>query len=407
MFRYILTIAILSINIFAGDMKSDGVWPDTGNKTNDGKMSSAYGPRDKSSSGYTYDFHRGIDIANWKSFVYSFYKGKAKELGDDPGGWDEYIVISHGDNVNTLYGHCSLIDDVGDSTIDTGESIGTRGNHIHFSMFSDKWEGDYQNEYEKGSYHPMRFLPYNTTKNDNTTIENFILDRENSKVSFRLKVWGDILNCNCVEATLVNTWGNNKEGNSFWYEDWAQYYYDLYNSDLDDDTPDCDSPIDYLDDFKIQPKDFDKSDSFQEIDYTVYFIANILETDSLRINILNAEMNIVYRTVIPMNPFHISSTDNDIFPESPQLHPLYPNPFNCSLTIPFDLGANNRVNLKIYDINGHLIRDYGSLKHYNPGYNQTIWDGKNQNGLPVSSGEYLIQLQMQNHNMIKKVMLLK
>jgi len=201
-------------------------WPDTGTETNSGLMSSAYGPRDVNPSGYTYDFHRGIDIGiESGSNVYSFSQGSGVvEWIGYITGLERTVVIKHVDNVYSLYGHLSgeYVNE-GDE-VNNGALLASSGsNHLHFSVLQ-KWDESYPLEY---TYHPMRFLPYDITKNDNTTIENFILDRQNKKVSFKLKVYGDILNCNCVEATLVDTWGNNKEGNSFWYEDWAQYYYDL------------------------------------------------------------------------------------------------------------------------------------------------------------------------------------
>lgn len=63
--------------LFCIGTNAAGVWPDTGEDSNSGYMSSAYGPRDKTSGeGYTYDFHRGIDIANPNSNgVYAFSGG--------------------------------------------------------------------------------------------------------------------------------------------------------------------------------------------------------------------------------------------------------------------------------------------------------------------------------------------
>ena len=42
----------------------------------------------------------------------------------------------------------------------------------------------------------------------------------------------------------------------------------------------------------------------------------------------------------------------DFLPEEVELYPAYPNPFNPSVKIPFDLNQENVVNLFIFDLQG-------------------------------------------------------
>ena len=42
-------------------------------------------------------------------------------------------------------------------------------------------------------------------------------------------------------------------------------------------------------------------------------------------------------------------------PVSVRLHEAYPNPFNPSTTIKYDLNANVNVELAIYDVRGRLV----------------------------------------------------
>ncbi len=87
----------------------------------------------------------------------------------------------------------------------------------------------------------------------------------------------------------------------------------------------------------------------------------------------------------------------------------YPNPFNSSTiisyTIPQNLN-NTQVELKIYDIQGRLIKtlvnDVLSSGNY-----LTRWDGKNNNGITISSGIYFYRLNAENQFTIGKMSLMK
>jgi len=72
-----------------------------------------------------------------------------------------------------------------------------------------------------------------------------------------------------------------------------------------------------------------------------------------------------------------------------RLHQNYPNPFNPNTTLRFDVPAQSPVNLKIFDVNGRLIRVLIDGKEYGIGSWERKWDGKNDKGAPVQSGVYL------------------
>lgn len=72
------------------------------------------------------------------------------------------------------------------------------------------------------------------------------------------------------------------------------------------------------------------------------------------------------------------------------LHAPYPNPFNPSTSIRFDLPEKSRVSMVIYDVLG---REITTLIHntIEPGFQEIRWDGKDDNGNPVSTGMYIYQ----------------
>jgi len=70
----------------------------------------------------------------------------------------------------------------------------------------------------------------------------------------------------------------------------------------------------------------------------------------------------------------------------------FPNPFNPQTEIGFTLPRTTYVVLRIYNVLGEEIRTLVNGS-YAVGQHNVIWDGKDNNGHPVSSGVYLYQLQ--------------
>ncbi|MEA3392567.1 MAG: right-handed parallel beta-helix repeat-containing protein [Candidatus Marinimicrobia bacterium] len=71
-------------------------------------------------------------------------------------------------------------------------------------------------------------------------------------------------------------------------------------------------------------------------------------------------------------------------PETFKVHSAYPNPFNPSTTLEFDLPVAAKVECCIFDLRGNLIKNYKYNKQ--AGTHRITWSGSN-----VSSGIYLIR----------------
>ena len=84
----------------------------------------------------------------------------------------------------------------------------------------------------------------------------------------------------------------------------------------------------------------------------------------------------------------------------------YPNPFNPTTTIRYDLPAAALVNIVIYDITGREVARPLSTTQ-NPGYHSVIWNSKNFNGESVAAGIYFYQIQTKEFVQTKKMLLLK
>lgn len=99
--------------------------------------------------------------------------------------------------------------------------------------------------------------------------------------------------------------------------------------------------------------------------------------------------------------------ENHIVPTSDIAMYNYPNPFNPTTTIAFNLTEDSNIELSVYNIKGQmvkqLVRDQLSM-----GKHTVVWNGTNQNNQPVTSGIYLYKLKANGrYTNTKKMILLK
>ena len=102
----------------------------------------------------------------------------------------------------------------------------------------------------------------------------------------------------------------------------------------------------------------------------------------------------------------LSINNNKKIPTLDALHDNYPNPFNPTTTIQFDIKEINNVRLIIYNIRGERIKTY-NMKDIPPGFHSIKWDSTNEFGESVSAGVYLYQLQTKDFVKTRKMILLK
>jgi len=85
---------------------------------------------------------------------------------------------------------------------------------------------------------------------------------------------------------------------------------------------------------------------------------------------------------------------------------IYPNPFNPSTTIRFNIPGSAGVNLEIYNQRGQLVRILVN-DLVQAGEHSISWDGKDDNHLSLPSGLYYVKLSYQNKSFSKKMVLIK
>ena len=85
---------------------------------------------------------------------------------------------------------------------------------------------------------------------------------------------------------------------------------------------------------------------------------------------------------------------------------VYPNPFNPSTTISYDLPVNADVSIVIYDAIGQEIRQLVS-EYRTAGRYSVRWDSKDHLGRSVGSGVYIAKIKAGQHTALQKMLLLK
>ena len=93
-------------------------------------------------------------------------------------------------------------------------------------------------------------------------------------------------------------------------------------------------------------------------------------------------------------------------PKDYKLYNNFPNPFNPSTKIAFDLPKASHVKLIIYDIIGREVAQIADAD-YPAGYTELTWNGVNKNGVTVSSGVYFYRASTDSWDKVKKMLMLK
>ena len=103
----------------------------------------------------------------------------------------------------------------------------------------------------------------------------------------------------------------------------------------------------------------------------------------------------------------VSVEENELLPEKLQINSIYPNPFNPDTRISgiIPTGSGNAT-LTVFNLLGQSIRNL-PITFLGNNEISSVWNGRNDFGIPVSSGIYLVQLKHGSAFEIKQVVLLK
>ena len=108
--------------------------------------------------------------------------------------------------------------------------------------------------------------------------------------------------------------------------------------------------------------------------------------------------------------------DSDVFeelgalsgklPSNYSLTGNYPNPFNPTTLIRYELSEESPVRLIIYNVTGQEIKLLID-EEQSAGYKSVTWDGRDNDGRAVATGIYFYRLNVRGFSQTKKMVLLK
>ena len=101
------------------------------------------------------------------------------------------------------------------------------------------------------------------------------------------------------------------------------------------------------------------------------------------------------------------ANDIDIYPRNFELKTAYPNPFNPTITIEFEIERQRNVSAFVYNINGEKVKTLFKNQNFSPGHHSMRWSSRNDLGYKVSNGIYFIQMISENTLLKQKIMLVK
>ena len=100
------------------------------------------------------------------------------------------------------------------------------------------------------------------------------------------------------------------------------------------------------------------------------------------------------------------STEDSKILESYRVHAAYPNPFNPSTTIHYNIEKDQTIAINVYDTMGRVVKNlfYGKQRK---GYHELQWLADNNKGDLIGSGVYFYTIESEDWHKTEKIILLK
>ena len=103
---------------------------------------------------------------------------------------------------------------------------------------------------------------------------------------------------------------------------------------------------------------------------------------------------------------NMTNDENVSIPETFSISDNYPNPFNPSTIISYNLPKDSHVNISIFDVLGRKVKTLTN-QHMKAGKNKVQWNGENDHGKLLAAGVYIYKILSGGYNQSKKMILVK
>jgi len=122
---------------------------------------------------------------------------------------------------------------------------------------------------------------------------------------------------------------------------------------------------------------------------------NNLDTTTVYAEIDEDNDGIIDSTTSFKSQTNVLKIENNSLVDEFQLFQNYPNPFNLTTTIKYQIAKPCKVRITIYNNKGQVIKTLID-KNMSPGIYKIAWNGKDDNGLKVTSGIYFYIVSTSN-----------
>jgi len=102
----------------------------------------------------------------------------------------------------------------------------------------------------------------------------------------------------------------------------------------------------------------------------------------------------------------VGETTVEILPSAVELAEPFPNPFNPSVTLAYDLPRPGSIRLTVHDARGRRVAILAD-GHVPAGPHTATWTGLDEVGAPVPSGTYHFRLETAGETSIRQATLLR
>jgi hypothetical protein len=139
---------------------------------------------------------------------------------------------------------------------------------------------------------------------------------------------------------------------------------------------------------------------------------NILweELDSMTIEVVHSAIidlaSIWHTAWVNAGTPTLSIQQEKSIPSSITIHPNFPNPFNPSTTLHYDLSEPTPITLAIHDITGHRVKTLFEGEQTS-GYKSIQWNAANDDGVNLPAGIYFYTIRSGNISISQKLIYMK
>ena len=390
-----------------------------------------------------YDGHSGIDfhmpfntpiIAPAGGYVlWAAFSAPADPCpgGIEPNGDQGTIIIAHGNNYFSCYLHMNppLAVSVGE-TVETGDTLGYNGNsgcaieaHLHFEIRKDSWVFETDESYAVDPYgwwgdgtDPIQEIHGN--KSEWLWMSNDLVDDgDNGFQRYHGPNWTYLDMGH--DGSAWSTPAVNDLDESRHYAIWVPWLEELGEYEIQIFIPEGSNPTTSAKyEIVVQDNDGTNTKTIVDVDQNTALgqfrtIATMELPAGSNSSVILRDMiggsptgeNVIFDAIKFVNTT-TSITNETTLPLDFTLYPPFPNPFNPSVTIRYEIFLSGDVKIDIYNIRGEKINSYHQ-QNVEPGIHDFHWTATSASGTTISSGIYFYTIESNEIAHSKKLIFLQ